>query len=154
MGSIPSAEVQSTFKSVDKDHNGILDAEEFRIFIFKKYPNLRSFHRLIMNIYGRDGHMSYDQFEKFLNDSLVKDKNSKRFIPKRIFKYIDTDNSKTVTGYEMKQVINLIELPPNEKFNLADDREMTYNEFYVLVVQIWELAWQLNELDNKECDVE
>ena len=154
MGSISSAEVQNTFKTIDKDGNGVLDVNEFKEFMFKDYPSLRSFYKLIMEIYGKNNQMSYKQFEKFLKDTKVKDKNSKKFLPKRIFKYIDVDNSKTVSGAEMKKVINLIELPPGEKFEFNDDDSYNYNEFYSLIVQVWELAWKLSDVDVQECDVQ
>ena len=133
-------EAEISFRSIDLNGNGLLDAKELARFLSKK-PQLRCFPRLIVALYGEDGEVSFEQYMKFYK-ALNADPDDDNFLGKAIFDYIDSDKSGYIDWDEIEPIVDLIDAPRGEMSKVLGsleqaDYEQFKHSFYKVLRMVW-----------------
>ena len=126
-GDIKNAE--DAFKAIDKDNSGTLDLGELREFLRSHCPTLRLFARVLMQLFGTDGKITWEKFVE-LYDAFRVDSNDERYIAKRVFDHMDDDRSGSIDYNEMRGFIDLIDAPRSIVQGLVTKlNKITYDQF-------------------------
>ena len=126
-GDIKSAE--DAFKAIDKDNSGTLDLGELREFLKTHCPNLRLFARVLMQLFGTDGKITWEKFVE-LYDAFRVGSNDECYIAKRVFDHMDDDRSGSIDYNEMRGFIDLIDAPRSIVQGLVTKlNKITYDQF-------------------------
>lgn len=134
-------EARQQFALIDRDRNGQLDEDELDNYFRQSKQELRCFPKLVIQLYGSNGTVSVDQYLKFYK-ALSADKNSKEYLGRYIFDYIDNDHNGTIEAAEFQKIVNLLKFPPgmeNPTISKADnmDYDAFSKHFYTLLRMAW-----------------
>ena len=134
--------IKIEFDKIDKNHSGLLDLDELTFFCHQN-PQLRCFPRLILAYYGKDGHVSFDQFIHFYK-GLNADPESNEYIAKVIFDIIDMDKSGKIDSDEISTIIRYIDIPEGTNGNFMVDvsNNMTYPRFKDYFFKFLKIIWK------------
>lgn len=136
------ATARAQFEKIDTNNDGHLEEAELDSYFRYSKQELRCFSKLIIELFGKNGGVTFDQFLKFYK-SLAADRHSDDFIGRYIFDYIDTDHSKTIEAQEFMKIVNLINFPDGYKQDTIDRVEsMDYEEFSRQFYTILRIAWR------------
>ena len=130
------------FNRIDADKNGLLDEKELRSYLSKK-PELRCFPKLIMEFFGSNGTITFEQFEAFYKSFAAKPEDD-GYLGKIIFDKIDTDGSGSIDNTEFMKVWDLVEAPNGQKYMIAAKvaaQDMNYEAFKREFFKLLKMAW-------------
>lgn len=133
-------DAKKQFNEIDRDNNGYLDENELDEYFRDKKKELRCFPKLVVEIFGKNGHVTFEQYMNFYK-SLAADKFDDDFIGKHIFVYIDKDKSGVIDSSEFEKVYALLKLPPGFEKHPLNQGNMNYaqfsKEFYITLRMAW-----------------
>ncbi|KAK8885818.1 hypothetical protein M9Y10_041272 [Tritrichomonas musculus] len=146
LSSEQAIEAQNDFKAIDKDGNGQLDSDELFEYISKFKPELRSFSNLIIRVFGDGNTINWSQFY-YSYRSFTAKKEADNYILKLIFKFIDTDNSGTISGKEYREVFDYFIAPGHNQQKLLNSmsygEELDYDAFAKRFIDDTEYYWKI-----------
>ena len=101
------------FNRVDANGNGVLELDELMTFLDSHMPELKHFARVIMDIFGAKGTITFDMFEHFYNSLLYigEDERNPESLPMIVFTKMDTDNSYFISYKEIKYLCKMLREP-------------------------------------------
>lgn len=135
-------EARDQFAEIDQDGNGVLDEKELDHYFQSSKAELSCFSKLIIEIYGKNGAVSIDQFLQFYK-SFSAPRDSSEYIGRYIFDYIDNDHSGTIDASEFQKVVDLIKFPDGTKQDTIDRVDkMNYEEFSKRFYTVLKMAWK------------
>lgn len=135
-------DAREQFAQIDKDGNGVLDENELDYYFKSSKAELSCFSKLIIEIYGKNGGVSIDQFLQFYK-SFAAPRDSDDYIGRHIFDYIDNDHSGTIEASEFQKVVDLIKFPEGTKQDTIDRvDQMDYEEFSKRFYTLLKMAWK------------
>lgn len=131
---------KASFTEIDTNRNGYLEENELDSYFRQDKKELRCFPKLVVEIFGQNGHITVDQFLTFYK-SLAEDKTSDKFIGRYIFNYIDKDKSGVIDSNEFQKVIDLLKFPPGFEQHPLKKGNMNYSQFSHEFYTILRMAW-------------
>lgn len=135
------AKAQADFNRIDKDGNGQLDAKELTNYLTQYKPELRSFPRLIIHIFGDGKTIDWSRFYYCYRSFSASPDDDENYIGRKIFEYIDSDKSGEIDSNEFNQILDYIDAPRGQIHPLRSVGSLTYpdfkKKFYELLKMIW-----------------
>ena len=135
-------EARFHFTIIDSDRNGLIQENELDNYFRQSKQELRCFSKLIIQIFGSNDCIDFDQFLKFYK-SLIEDRDSDQFIGRYIFDYIDSDHNGKIEAEEFEKVVDIIKFPEGTRQDaIRRANQMDYNDFSKLFYIILRMAWR------------
>lgn len=105
--------LRTEFNLADSNKNGLLELEELITFLDGHMPELKHFARVIMDIFGVKGTITFDMFRHFYNSLLYigEDERHPESLPMIVFSKMDTDNSYFISYKEIKYLCKMLRGP-------------------------------------------
>lgn len=97
--------MRRTFEDFDRNQNGILEENELDQFLrrYREKEPLRTFAYYCIELYGKDGGISFDQFLQFYRDT-DRDDDDPECLIRKIFNRIDDDGNGELSAQELEAV--------------------------------------------------
>lgn len=135
------ASAAADFRRIDENGNGLLDARELANYLSSSKPELRSFPRLIIHIFGDGKSIDWSRFYYSYRSFSASPDDDDNYIGKKIFNFIDKDGSGHIDSTEFNQILNYIDAPKGQLQAFILVGTLTYpqfkRKFYELLTMIW-----------------
>ncbi|KAK8897036.1 hypothetical protein M9Y10_014970 [Tritrichomonas musculus] len=155
--------VVEAFLQIDKDKNYNLDVDELAEFLHEFAPQLKPFVRLLMKVFGEEQEeedengqvtkkygMSWKSFMEFYS-SFIEKTSSPNYISRRIFSFIDDDQSGIIDFEELNEIVDLIDAPRSVVLSLLTKfTEMDYEHFQFQFYTIMVYLWKYESIETEE----
>lgn len=129
------------FRRIDENGNGELDAAELTNYLSANKPELRSFPRLIIHIFGDDRSIDWSRFYYSYRSFSASPDDDENYIGRKIFNYIDKDGSGKIDSREFNHILDYIDAPKGQLQAFMMTGTLTYpqfkKKFYELLTMIW-----------------
>ena len=140
-----SAEEQAAaaadFRRIDTNGNGELDSKELTNYLSSNKPELRSFPRLIIHIFGDDRSIDWSRFYYSYRSFSASPDDDENYIGRKIFDYIDKDKSGKIDSTEWNHILDYIDAPQGQLQAFMMTGTLNYQQFkkkfYDLLTMIW-----------------
>lgn len=130
------------FARIDKNRNGKLDLKELEIYISLHKPELRSFPRLIIHIFGDGESIDWTHFYYSYRSFSASPDDDENYIGKKIFDYIDKDKSGIIDSSEFNKVLEYIDVPNGQLEPFILVGALSYPQFKVKFYEMTTLIWR------------
>lgn len=135
------ASAAADFRRIDSNGNGSLDANELTNYLSSSKPELRSFPRLIIKIFGNGRSIDWSRFYYSYRSFSASPDDDENYIGRKIFDFIDKDGSGHIDSNEFNQILNYIDAPKGQLQAFIMVGSLTYpqfkRKFYDLLTMIW-----------------